>query len=178
MVDERKLLLQLKKGTKNSLDMAIDIYTPYLATVLYNIAGNSLAKEDVEEIIADVFVSLWKNAGYINTEKGTLRSYIAACAKNFALKRLSKMREFAELDGVELPDDRDFFEETIKSDFVWKSVMELGEPDNEIFIRYYKFGEKIKEISNATGLNVSTIKSKLSRGKRKLKILLNAEERL
>ena len=56
--------------------------------------------------------------------------------------------------------------------------MELGEPDNEIFVRCYKFGEKIKEISNATGLNASTIKSKLSRGKRKLRTLLNAEELL
>ena len=57
--------------------------------------------------------------------------------------------------------------------------MELGEPDNEIFVRFYKFDEKLKDISLATGLNISTIKSKLSRGKRKLKkILLNAEETL
>ena len=57
--------------------------------------------------------------------------------------------------------------------------MSLGEPDNEIFIRFYKFDEKLKEISKATGLNISTIKTKLSRGKRKLKkILSDAEEAL
>ncbi|MBQ7986836.1 MAG: sigma-70 family RNA polymerase sigma factor [Clostridia bacterium] len=176
MVDERKLLFQLQKRAKNSIDVAIDIYTPYLSTVLYNIAGNSLPKEDIEEIVSDVFIALWNNAGNIDLDKGTLRSYIATCARNFALKRLNKVKEFAELDDIELADSRDFAEDSIKSDFVWKSVMELGEPDNEIFVRYYKFGEKIKEISNATGLNVSTIKSKLSRGKRKLRILLNAEE--
>lgn len=176
MVDERKLLLQLQKRAKNSINAAIDIYTPYLSTVLYNIAGNSLPKEDIEEILSDVFITLWNNAEYIEPKKGTLRSYLAACARNFALKRLNKARDFADIDGLELPDDKDFAEDSIKSDFVWKSVMELGEPDNEIFVRYYKFGEKIKEISNATGLNVSTIKSKLSRGKRKLRILLNAEE--
>ena len=57
--------------------------------------------------------------------------------------------------------------------------MSLGEPDSEIFVRYYKFNEKIKEISKATGINVSTVKTKLSRGKRKLKIILsNAREML
>ena len=57
--------------------------------------------------------------------------------------------------------------------------MSLGEPDNEIFVRYYKFGEKLKDISRVMGLNISTIKTKLLRGKRKLKkILSNAEEML
>ena len=62
---------------------------------------------------------------------------------------------------------------------LWDAVMSLEEPDNEIFVRYYKFGEKLKDISKATGINISTIKTKLSRGKRKLKIILsNAEEML
>ena len=62
---------------------------------------------------------------------------------------------------------------------LWDAVMRLEEPDNEIFVRYYKFGEKLKDISKATGINISTIKTKLSRGKRKLKIILsNAEEML
>lgn len=57
--------------------------------------------------------------------------------------------------------------------------MSLGEPDSEIFVRRYKFDEKIKDISKAMGLNISTVKTRLSRGKRKLrKMLLNAEERL
>ena len=56
---------------------------------------------------------------------------------------------------------------------------ELGEPDSEIFVRCYKFDEKIKDISKAMGLNISTVKTRLSRGKRKLrKMLSNAEERL
>lgn len=32
--------------------------------------------------------------------------------------------------------------------------MSLGEPDNEIFVRYYKFGEKIREIAKATGVTI------------------------
>ena len=35
--------------------------------------------------------------------------------------------------------------------------MSLGEPDSEIFVRRYKFDEKIKDISKAMGLNISTV---------------------
>ena len=55
----------------------------------------------------------------------------------------------------------------------------LGEPDSEIFVRRYKSDEKIKDISKAMGLNISTVKTRLSRGKRKLrKMLSDAEEKL
>ena len=80
------------------------------------------------------------------------------------------------LDEIELPDEAAVLEENTADSVVWDAVMSLGEPDNEIFVRYYKFGEKIREIAKATGVNPSTVKTKLSRGKRKLKeILLHAE---
>lgn len=173
MLDEAKLLSELKR--KKSINRAIDVYTPYICTVLYNQVGSRLPKEDIEEIVSDVFVAMWKNAEYIDLDKGTMRSYLAAIARNFALKRLNKYKEHISIDEIELPDERDFFSKS--SDEVWQAVMSLGEPDNEIFVRYFKFDEKLKDISNATGLNISTIKSKLKRGKEKLKkILKNAEE--
>lgn len=178
MVDESKLLQQLKRKQENSINKAIEIYTPYLSTVLYNMVGSGLPKEDIEEIISDVFVMLWKNAGYIDLEKGTMRSYISASARNFALKRLNRKSECTSIDEVELPDTTNFTDDYSQNEHLWDTVMKLGEPDNEIFVRFYKFDEKLKDISRATGLNISTIKSKLSRGKRKLKKLLNAEESL
>lgn len=176
MVDESKLLMQLQKRHKNSINQAIEVYTPYLSTVLYNMVGNGLPKEDIEEIVSDVFVMLWKNAEYIDLSKGTLRSYMATTAKNFALKRLNKKKDYTNLDDVEIPAEYDFTNDNKNS--VWDAVMSLGEPDNEIFVRFYKYDEKLKDISKATGLNISTIKTKLSRGKLKLKKILNAEESL
>ena len=45
----------------------------------------------------------------------------------------------------------------IFNNYVWETVMSLGEPDSEIFVRWYKFDEKIKDISKAMGLNISTV---------------------
>ena len=179
MTDEAELLQRLRNREKNSIDEAIRIYTPYLSTVLYHMAGNSLPKEDIEEIVADVFVALWKNAGRIDLQKGTLRSYLAAVARNFALKRINRKMDHTSLEDIELSDGKNFIEENFHNNYVWETVMSLGEPDSEIFVRRYKFDEKIKDISKAMGLNISTVKTRLSRGKRKLrKMLSNAEERL
>ena len=147
----------------------MEIYTPYLSVVLYNMLGTSLPREDIEEIISDVFVALWKNAGYIDLEKGTLRSYMAATARNLALKRLNKKRDFSSLDEIEMPDERDFAEEHSDKDSVWNAVMSLGEPDNEIFVRYYKFeyeknndivvflGSRYRSEINPTGTVISNV---------------------
>ena len=179
MTDEAELLQRLRNREKNSIDEAIRIYTPYLSTVLYHMTGNSLPKEDIEEIVADVFVVLWKNTGRIDLQKGTLRSYLAAVARNFALKRINRKTDHTFLEDIELSDGKNFIEENFHNNYVWETVMSLGEPDSEIFVRRYKFDEKIKDISKAMGLNISTVKTRLSRGKRKLrKMLSNAEERL
>ena len=123
-------------------------------------------------------VSVFAVAGG-NLQKGTLRSYLAAVARNFALKRINRKMDHTSLEDIELSDGKNFMEENFHNNYVWETVMSLGEPDSEIFVRRYKFDEKIKDISKAMGLNISTVKTRLSRGKRKLrKMLLNAEERL
>ena len=141
MIDEAKLLVRLKSKERNSIDKSIEVYTPYLSTVLYNMVGNKLPKEDIEEIVSDTFVALWKNAEYIDLKKGTIRSYIAAVARNFALKRLNKKTDCTCLDDIEFQDRAESGEESLTDSFVWDAVMSLGEPDNEIFVRYYKFEE-------------------------------------
>lgn len=53
------LLQRLKNKETDALKKAVEIYTPYVATVIFNAAA-SLSKEDAEETAADVFAALWK----------------------------------------------------------------------------------------------------------------------
>lgn len=178
MADEKSLVYALKAKDEKSIKEAIKVYTPYLGTVLYNLAGNALSKEDSEEIIADTFFVLWQNAEKLDCEYGSIRFYLATIAKNFALKRLRDKKENACIDDLEIP-TVDYSDEKETGDFLWRAVMDLGEPDSEIFVRYYKFGEKIRTIAKSMSLNISTVKTKLKRGKEKLKkTLSDAEERL
>lgn len=178
MVDEEKLLRRLKKRQRGSLEQAIEIYTPYLSVVLFNMTATKLPREDIEEIISDVFVSLWRNADRIDLSRGTIRSYISMAARNAALKRLQKQREYIRLDDLaELSDDNPQPGDDL-GERLWAAVMELGEPDSEIFVRYYKYDEKLRDISAVMNINLSTVKTKLSRGKRKLKKIISDTEGL
>ena len=57
-----KLLLKLKKHDEKALQAVIEQYSRLVATVINNISKGSLTKEDIEETVADVFVTLWNNA--------------------------------------------------------------------------------------------------------------------
>ena len=178
MADEQTLLRQLQQQDPRALEQAIDRYTPYLSTVLYRAAGMSLSREDTEEIVSDTFVCLWQNAGRIDQEKGGIRPYLAAIARNLAFKRLGRQRPCESLDEVEIADDSGAADELVERETLWGAVMALGEPDSELFVRYYRYGQTLQEIAGATGLKLSTVKTKLSRGRKKLKTILQAEESL
>lgn len=58
---------------------------------------------------------------------------------------------------------------------VRRAVDSLPDQEREIFLRYYYYAQTVKEISAKMALNESTIKTKLRRGRIKLKEILTRE---
>ena len=175
MTNEKTLLTGLKKRRHGSLEKAIDLYTPYVAAVVYNTAGHALSKEDIEEVVSDVFLSLWKNAETLDTEKDSIRAYLAAIARNCAKNKLRTIRPHEEINenivsAYKTPQED--IEEQEKRALLTELIKNLGEPDSEIFLRYYYYEERISKIAAVTGLHVSNVKTRLSRGRKKIKELL------
>ena len=50
-----------------------------------------------------------------------------------------------------------------------EAVDSLGEPDREIFQRYYFLYQKTEDIADALGLKDATVRTKLARGRKRLK---------
>lgn len=168
MIDEQKLLHNLKKRNRNSLDDIIKIYTPYISVIVYNTVGCKLSKEDMEEIVSDTFFLLWQNSLNIDESKGNMRSYLATIARN----KLRKYHSNEVLNEQIISSDLTPQDNIIKaenSQFLTELITSLGVPDSEIFFRYYYYNEKIKTISKAMNISLSTVKTKLYRGKQKLK---------
>ena len=57
VINEIKLLHNLKNKKRNCLEDVIKIYTPYVSAVIYNTIGNIAPKEDIEEVIRIHFSS-------------------------------------------------------------------------------------------------------------------------
>ena len=152
----------------------MDKYTNYVATVIHNQLGAFAIREDVEELTANVFVALWESRSRLKTSH--LRGWLAATARNEARRHLreKKLLTVSREDVILVTGDtaQRLAEAHERTRIVQKALFDLGWPDREIFLRYYYYDQKISEIADEMGLNAETVKSKLRRGREKLKALI------
>ena len=73
------------------------------------------------------------------------------------------------LDLPGLSDPTTQLEQAEEQELVRRAVEALPEEEREIFLRHYYYTQPVKEISLTMSLNESTVKSKLRRGRMKLK---------
>ena len=72
-MNEKKKISEYYKNNELDLEKVIDEYSRYVYKIIENMAMQYLSKEDIEEIISDTFVVLWKNRNKLNkniTNKG------------------------------------------------------------------------------------------------------------
>lgn len=158
-------------------------HTGLVYTIVYSKLHTSFSKEDIEECVSDVFLeALKKNKNLMNSEKGTVKSYLAIIAKRRAIdfyRRLAKTRANIPIDEViEICDSTSTENRVIQKEdrkALLTEIKSLGEPDSEIFIRKFYFEQSGKEISVALNIKENTINKKVSRGIEKLKKILAGE---
>ena len=177
-MDEARLIRKLRSRDRGALEHAIRQYTPYVSAVVHRTLGDALPREDMEEAVSDAFLALWAHAGDYDGEKGPFLPWLGAIARNKALNKLRAREPALPLgDDVAAPDRPD--EEAERRDSaaeLWRAVEALPPPDDALFLRYYYYGEKLKDIAKALGMNGQTAKTHLARGRAKLRELLTKGE--
>lgn len=176
-MDDGKLMHRLQKGDTGALEQVIRQYTPYAGAAACRVLGASMAREDLEEVVGDVFVSLWRHAETLDSAKGSLRAWIGTAAANGAKNKLRDHAFTVPLEenapGADSPASE--VERRDDAHRLWQMVEDMGEPDATLFFRYYYEGEKLKDIARELGMNVSTVKTRLRRGRELLKSRLGDE---
>jgi RNA polymerase sigma factor (sigma-70 family) len=167
--DDLKLIRGLKEQDENALNTCINRYHSYVSCIVANVIGKSLPQADKEEIIMDVFLAVWNHADSIDADTyPSLRPYIATIARN---KSMNKLRAFAKYNStVPLEDDiaidtQDFITDILNEELkelLLETLNKLSKEERICFVKYYYYQKTIRLISEETGINESTIKSKLS----------------
>ena len=173
---DAQLLEKLQKRNRSSLETVIRRFNAYVCTIIFNTGGNSLTREDMEELVDDVFLALWNNAGNINE---SLKAYIGATARNMTIKRLRGLRPEEELPedcASDYGNPEDTVEKNELSRMLYDEIEKLGQPDSEIFLRYYYNDQKLREIAAELGLSISNVKMKLMRGRGRLREAFSGKE--
>lgn len=80
------------------------------------------------------------------------------------------------LDEIaELSNEQEIYAEN--STELMNAIRSLGEPDTQIFLRRYFFGQRNKDIAKDLGMTAAAVNKRISRGLVKLKEILKEGER-
>lgn len=157
---DQALLAQLQSAPDSALPELTARYAPLAAAI----AGRILPgrPQDMEEVAADVLITLWRSAGTLDA--ATLRGFVITTARNLAIDRWRALRRRAEVplfdgDG----EDTAFLEQEVLGGVLADYIRTLSPPDGEIFLRHYLLLETAAEIGQRYGLTEAAVRSRLHR---------------
>ena len=167
-----RLVEKLKQHDEKALTRIIEQQSRLVASVISNTSKGSLSKEDIEEVTADVFETLWNNAEKV--QEGKLKGYLCSIAKTRALNKIKSLHHntVLNIDDYDPEDDFSIADDTEKKDIhreLREVITEIPLPDREILIRYYYYEQTVSQIARETDINIETVKSKLRRTREKIK---------
>ncbi|WP_302493085.1 RNA polymerase sigma factor [uncultured Gemmiger sp.] len=170
---DRELTRLLQTQPEEGLEAAMLDYAPLVKAVLNRILPQNPC--DREECMADVFVSLWRNAAKLERTATPLRPWLIVTARNKGIDRYNALRrrETVTLDdglAETLGELAEFDRATADAaDLVGALVAAMEPPDRDIFLRKYYLLQSGKEIAAALDMSVESVNTRLSRGRDRLR---------
>ncbi|KKY01384.1 MULTISPECIES: sigma-70 family RNA polymerase sigma factor [Paraclostridium] len=171
---DKLMIKYIKKKNQKGMEILIDQYNSLITSVIRYHLGSLVNYE--EECVSDTLLAIWDNVEGFDQDKNTFKNWICAIAKYKAIdykrKYLNKI-EISDLDEQNYYIDKNLLKIEIQEELN-ETLKFLSEGDKEIFRRYYLNDESVIDIANDKKLAISSVHSKLSRGKAKIrKSLLN-----
>jgi RNA polymerase sigma-70 factor (ECF subfamily) len=187
-VNDEDLLRRLRQGDEAALDSLIDHYSGYVAAVIRHTMRWSMPNEDVEELVSDVFFTLWEKA-VILKPGSRLKPWLAVVARNKALNlvrarrsepKLTSMADNATLeDGLpatQLAEANVNVLETIaRNQLVLEALNRLDDESRNLMVSHYLDDRSIRDIALTTGFSESAVKSRLFRSRAVIRKYLQQE---
>ena len=170
--------LLLKRAGDGDQAAFLELYERHRQPVFrfaYRLLGSPELAEDVSH---DCFLSLIRKPGNFRAERGSLRTYLFAAARNLALKHfrgsareasLEDLQEEAEI-GTAQPLSRLLDEEL--AILVREAVMALAPLQREALVLFEYEGLSLSEIAQITESDVGAIKGRLFRARERLRTTL------
>ena len=177
MKGDYEILARLRQKDQDALETAIHRYSGYVAAVIKKTLGPLGSAQDLEELCSDTFVALWQNAGKLRDDSD-LKYWLAVVARNASIKRREKLRYETGLEENMIFDSGPHggIERAERMRMVRSAVDSMEPVDREIFLRHYFWRQTVGQIADEMSKNQSAIKSRLSRGREKLKKVLMKED--
>jgi RNA polymerase sigma-70 factor, ECF subfamily len=164
---DRELLIAVAAGNRRALEKLYLGYQRRLASFLSRFTRN---RENVEEIINDTFMVVWRNAGDFRFAS-RVSSWIFGIAYRTALKSVRRESNRSVVQGFNecLEQGVDPVLETELRDWITHGLNCLPEEQGLALQLACHMGHSLLEIAEITGVSVGTVKARMFHGRRKLR---------
>jgi RNA polymerase sigma factor (sigma-70 family) len=163
---------------QNDADALEALYDRY-GKVAYSLARRILTDATLaQDVVQEVFLSLWRNAGRFDAGRGTLATYLLSMTHHRAVdavRREENLRRWRTTDEVlEFePDPRAGVEDEVEAaerrEQVRAALAELPPAQREALALAYFGGYTQREVASLVGVPLGTVKTRMAAGMRKLK---------
>ena len=159
------------------------IYTKYEDDIFRKIYKILKNQRDTEDVAQETWLYILEHIDIFQGKSDrSIKAYIFSVAKNKAIDLIrNKRREemiLCKFDDTDVADESEMFELCAEQsdESVLNAIIELGEPYSSVLTYYYLHGHTLKEISKIMKLKESTVGSRLTRGRKKLILLLKRSD--
>ena len=170
---EEKTIGKYIENDELNIEKVINEYSGYIYIIVKNLAKETISKEDIEEIISDVFVTFWNNREKLDKTK-PIKSYLAGITKNLVKEKRKVINIHADISDYE-----NSIQDKIKIDMIYENrekiktieniVKNMKEEDIFIFNLFYYSSMKLKEIATILNITEFNVKTRLYRIRKKIK---------
>lgn len=178
---DAELLERLASGDQRALAVVFDRHAPAVTRYAWAIAPSRM---DVEEIVQDTFLTVWRKAAGILIAETSLLPWLLVTCRNFGMNAIRKAaRNQAEQfdDDLTLPADvvRDHHDaEAAREDLRWvlDEIERLEPVDRQVCELCLVDGLPYAEAAERLDLSVGAVKQRVSRSRARLKKAVTLDE--
>lgn len=176
--EEQRVLARAQRGDMVAFDALVRMHQQRVFAHCYRLVNNSAEAED---LASETFVRAFQNLGKLKADPSIVH-WLLRVANNLGVSALRKRgtRPTVELDDArELPSDTATPEETMldndRREVIRRCLQRLGPKERTAVLMFYLESRPLEEIATVLGCGLAGAKSRVHRGRLKLKALVFAE---
>ncbi len=176
---EIDLLQRIQAGDEDALMALHAQYANLVYSVAYRVLNEPMAAEEVTQ---DTFLRLWNKVSFYDADKGRFVTWLLTITRRLAIDTLRQRQRREPQTGTLFIDE---------DPSLWENVLSTGNNDlrrtllavlaevpaeqRELIELAYFYGMTHHDISEATGLPLGTVKTRIRLGMQKLRVAWSAE---
>lgn len=179
-MNQSDLTRDLRRRKSAAYEQLMHQYGRLLWTIAAGILHGAGTPEDVEEVVADVFVELWRKPEQFDPQRATLKSFLCLKTRTRAIDRLRSICRRVEtpMDETQEPYTDDLQRELLQRctiERVQSLLAALDPPDGEILTLRLLYELKPADIAAKLDLPTAQVYERIRKGKARLTAILRQE---